>query len=221
MSYPKTCPKDGFACHNTQCRTGCKLEVFRAEKWVPIAEVLPQGHQRKDDAPLPGSRPELPMIEETPMPRLTNAEAAGCKPSNPKDQIGSGKMPLHLWPKTASVVGSLALTDGALKYGRSNWRVAGVKATIYTDALERHMTAWLEGEDVDPDSGIPHLGHALACLAILVDAQAAGKLTDDRQVQGGYRALLSEMTPHVARLKTLHSDKEPKHYTISDNQKGE
>lgn len=139
------------------------------------------------------------------------------KPTNPKDLVGSGKLPIHLWPTTATMLGSLGLLDGMLKYGRSNWREAGVRASIYFDACNRHMNAWFEGEDTDPDSGLPHLAHALACLAILVDAKAAGKLVDDRMVAGGYRALVTELTPHVAALKALHADKAPKHYTIADS----
>lgn len=78
-------------------------------------------------------------------------------------------------------MGCLGLMDGALKYGRANWRVSGVRASIYFDAASRHLNAWFEGEGQDPDSGLPHLSHALACLAILVDAEAAGMLVDDRQ----------------------------------------
>ncbi len=139
------------------------------------------------------------------------------KPTNPKDIIGADKVPLHLWPATATALGAMALLDGALKYGRSNYRVIGVRASIYVDAARRHLTKWFEGEEADPDSGLSHLAHALACLAILVDAQAAGKLRDDRNVAGGYAELLTTLTPHVARLKALHAERAPKHYTIEDN----
>lgn len=139
------------------------------------------------------------------------------KPSNPKDLIGSSKVPLHLWPTTASAMGCMGFLEGALKYGRSNFRAVGVKASIYYDAACRHLNAWFEGEDVDPDSGLPHMAHALACLAIIVDAQAAGKLTDDRMVQGGYRGLVTSLTPHVSRIKDMHKNKKPRHYTISDS----
>lgn len=138
------------------------------------------------------------------------------KPTNPKDVVGSGKLPLHLWPGTATATGCLALLDGALKYGRSNWREAGVRYSIYIDAAVRHMLAAFEGEDADPDSGLPHEAHALACLAIIVDARAAGKLVDDRAYPGGYRKLIEELTPHVAHLKQLHAERNPKHYTIAD-----
>lgn len=139
------------------------------------------------------------------------------KATNPKDAIGCGKLPLHLWPTTATAMGSIGLLEGMVKYGKANWREAGVRASIYVDACKRHLDAWFEGEEVAPDSGVPHLANAIACIAILIDADAAGKLVDDRAYNGaGYRALVERLTPHVQRLKELHSDKSPHHYTIKD-----
>lgn len=134
------------------------------------------------------------------------------KASNPKDIIGADKLPLHLWPATATAMGSLGLLEGALKYGRSNFRAIGVRSSIYVSACMRHLLLWFEGEDNATDSGLPHMAHALACLAIIVDAQAAGKLNDDRMYPGGYAELVAELTPHVARLRQLHADKNPQHY---------
>ena len=139
------------------------------------------------------------------------------KPTNPKDAIGSDKLPLHLWPAAATALGSVGLLNGALKYGRANFRAIGVRASIYKDAAARHLDAWFEGEEVDPDDGVPHLAAVLACIAIIVDAQAAGKLNDDRSIAGGYRAAIDALTPHVARLKKHHAGKSPKHYTIEDS----
>lgn len=144
-------------------------------------------------------------------------EQEGTKPTNPKDAIGSNKVPMHLWPKTATVLGSLGLLDGALKYGRSNWRAVGIRASIYYDAVDRHMSAWFEGEDNDPDSGLPHLAHALAGIAIIVDAIAADRFRDDRMVKGGYRKVMDEAVPHVARLKERPVETPPHHYTIQDS----
>lgn len=134
---------------------------------------------------------------------------------NPKDTVGSTKLPLHLWPTTASAVGCIALLNGALKYGRNNWREVGVRASIYVDACQRHLSAWFEGEECD-EEGVPHLGAALACLAILVDCSAAGKLRDDRQYPGGHHEFLESLSPLVARLHEQHAGKSPKHYTIGD-----
>ena len=135
------------------------------------------------------------------------------KDTNPKDAIANGKIPLHLWPSTATAMGAIGLLEGRFKYGNANWREAGVRASVYVSACQRHLAAWFEGEDTDPDSHLPHLSHALACLAILVDAQAAGKLTDDRQYPGGYRKLMDELTPLVAKVNDKYADKpEPRHY---------
>lgn len=162
---------------------------------------------------------ELPMFERVESVRKATRDGAKDSNPNPKDVAASGKLPLHLWPTSATIYGTLALLEGALKYGRGNWRDRGVRASVYVDALARHVSAWFEGQDNAPDSGLPHLAHALACLAILVDAQMTGKLIDDRQFHGeGYRAFLDEATEHVARLKEIHADKAPHHFTIQDNE---
>jgi hypothetical protein len=113
-------------------------------------------------------------------------------------------------------MGCIAMLNGMLKYGRSNFRAVGIRSSIYYDAAKRHLDAWFEGEEFDPDDGVPHLSAALACVAIIVDARAAGKLNDDRMLPGGYRKLADELTPHVARLKKLHEKRNPRHYTLAD-----
>lgn len=138
------------------------------------------------------------------------------KNTNPKDLIGSDKIPLHLFPETATIYGAMAFLDGALKYGRANWRVAGVRASIYYDAAKRHLSKWFEGEIIDEDSGLPHLAHAIACIAILIDATEANKLKDDRMYPGGYIGLIKKMTSEVKRLKEKYIEKNPKHWTIAD-----
>lgn len=146
---------------------------------------------------------------------MTAASAAkhAARRDNPKDIVGTDKLPLHLWPTTASAMGCVALLNGALKYGRANWRGVGVRASVYVDACQRHLMAWFEGEESD-EEGVPHLAAALACLAIIVDCQAAGKLRDDRQFPGGHRKLIDSLTPQVKRLRELHAGKSPKHWTI-------
>lgn len=146
------------------------------------------------------------------------ADGDNMKPSNPKDMLGSKKLPLRLFPLSAIALGCLAFLEGMLKYGLSNFRVVGVRSSIYYDAARRHLDSWWEGEDIDPDSGIEHLGKALACIAVLIDAKAAGKLRDDRTVKGNYSALVRDLTPHVGKMMERHKDKSPRHYTIQDNE---
>jgi hypothetical protein len=114
--------------------------------------------------------------------------------TNPKDAVGQSKVPMHLWPESATIAGALAFKDGAKKYGPYNWRDNSVAASVYIAACRRHLAAWFDGEDNDPDSGAPNLGHALACLAIVLDAAAIGKLVDDRPTAGAVRRLLTEAT---------------------------
>ena len=74
----------------------------------------------------------------------------------------------------------LVKLHGDLKYGAYNWRQAGVRSSVYFDAVMRHLNAWWEGEDIDPDSGEHHIAHAITGLAVLRDSQLFGNCTDDR-----------------------------------------
>lgn len=107
------------------------------------------------------------------------------KPSNPKDVIGSTKPPLSCIPTGPLYEVGAAMLDGSAKYGRHNWRVIGVRSSVYYDAALRHLMKWWEGEELDADSGCHHLAHAVACCLIVRDAANLGQLTDDRPVPGG------------------------------------
>lgn len=107
---------------------------------------------------------------------------------NPKDRIGAAKVDLTLIPVSAKVALATALQDGGDglygKYGAYNWRKEPVLARTYLAACERHTDAYREGETLAPDSRIKHLAHAMACLAILIDAESQGMLVDDRPING-------------------------------------
>lgn len=103
------------------------------------------------------------------------------KESNPKDEAAAGtRLDLSLFPHTAVAYGALAMTEGHLKYGAYNWRVSGVKASVYIAALRRHLAKWEAGEEADPKTTVPHLASVLACCAIAIDACECGMLIDDR-----------------------------------------
>jgi hypothetical protein len=118
--------------------------------------------------------------------------------TNPKDLVGDTKVSMTKLPAVAIVHGAHAMMDGARKYGPYNWRAKKVVAHIYIDAALRHLTAWFEGEELAQDSKVHHLGHAIACCAILLDAQETGNLVDDRPVDDTNRAMLSRV---LDRLK--------------------
>ncbi len=71
------------------------------------------------------------------------------------------------------------LEYGAVKYGARNW-TGGMAYSRPWDAAKRHMWAWWKGEDVDPESGLPHLAHAIVSLMFLIDYQATNTEGDDR-----------------------------------------
>ena len=102
------------------------------------------------------------------------------KDTNPKDAVGTGKAPFSTIPTEVVAELGLVMLEGARKYGRHNYRAAGVRASVYYDAAIRHLARFWEGEDDDPDSGMPHLIHVMACMAVLRDSQVYGNWTDDR-----------------------------------------
>lgn len=110
-------------------------------------------------------------------PPIDNRKATA---PNPKDAAASDRLPLHLIPSVALQWLALALYEGAWKYGRANWRRAGVVTTVYTAAAARHLKKYEAGQDADPKSRVHHLGNVMACCAILLDAELAGMLDDDR-----------------------------------------
>jgi len=125
------------------------------------------------------------------------ADKAGGTPSdgiNPKDALGLAKVSLSKVPVAATIYCALAMMDGAKKYSPFNWRTKKVIASIYVDACKRHLDAWFDGEELASDSGVPHLGHAAACIAILIDAIETGCLHDDRPPPGAAAKLFARYT---------------------------
>lgn len=108
----------------------------------------------------------------------------GYPDNNPKTAFGAKKIPLEVVPPSAVHALAEAFADGAKKYGPYNWREKSISSSIYYGACLRHITAWWDGEDLAPDSGIHHLHHAMACLAMLVDGNSVGKLNDNRPFKG-------------------------------------
>jgi hypothetical protein len=102
------------------------------------------------------------------------------KVNDPKGVAGSLKAPMWLVPPVALEELSWVLKLGAEKYGEYNWRKTGVCASTYISAAFRHLNAWRDGEDLDPESGRSHLAHAMTCFAIVLDAEKCGTLDDDR-----------------------------------------
>jgi hypothetical protein len=100
---------------------------------------------------------------------------------NPKSAVARSKPGFHAIPASSLLALGAAMEDGRRKYGLTNWRANNVAASVYYNALLRHVFSWWDSrEQVASDSEVHHLGHVMACCAIILDAEASGNLIDDR-----------------------------------------
>ena len=128
----------------------------------------------------------------------------GYPDDNPKTAYGDRKAPVHLVPPIAIVKEANVFKLGAKKYGPFNWREHTVSSSVYYGAALRHLMAYWDGEDIDPESGETHLAHARACLAILLDAEANQKLNDNRPLKGSTGEFIRE-----AEKAAIHAQPKP------------
>lgn len=71
------------------------------------------------------------------------------------------------------------LTFGAQKYAAHNWR-KGIANSRLTAAMLRHLFAIMRGEDIDPESGLPHIDHLGCCWMFLSNNMKVRPEMDDR-----------------------------------------
>jgi hypothetical protein len=131
------------------------------------------------------------------------------KDTNPKDAVGVRKVPISTVPCAVMLEVGLAMLEGARKYGRHNYRAAGVRASVYYDAVVgRHIMPWWEGQDIDPDSGLSHITKAIAALSVLRDSMISGNWIDDRPIRNTIP--LGELNGKAAAIIDKYPDaKEP------------
>jgi hypothetical protein len=142
--------------------------------------------------------------------------AAELKPTNPKDAIGSGKLPLNLVPDTVRVLAAMSFAEGASKYGAYNWRAAGVRMSIYMAAMGRHQVKLWNGEWADPKTRVPHLASIIACAGIIEDARICGKLVDDRPPPADMERYIAEAEAIIRHVASMNAHLNPHHYTLLD-----
>lgn len=94
-------------------------------------------------------------------------------------KFDADKPPLHLVDRTATENLAKVLGFGAKKYQPNNWR-KGISQSRLIGAALRHLLAHGDGEDLDPESGLPHVDHAQACLMMLSNLRATRPELDDR-----------------------------------------
>jgi len=184
--------------------------VFAAKKPSALDEMAAQAAGWRDKAAAEGHNVG---VDPAHGPDAMAYMLRGLKPSNPKDAVGDTKVPLALCSPIAKAHWALAQHCGRVKYGAWNWREAGARISVYLSAIQRHADAYLSGERLDPADGTHHLGNIMACCAILLEAEAAGKLADDRPPEVGMRCVYAEVEQQQAELTKKYNDRNPKHWT--------
>jgi hypothetical protein len=146
-----------------------------------------------------------PPAPDAPPPKTQNHWDEGFdeEPTvvNPKELAGAKKPATwSVMPRWVMLQVGRVMSVGAAKYSPFNYRESRIAASTYQDAMERHLQLWFDGEDNDDETGVSHLASVIASCALLMDAQATGKLDDDRQKTGLVR-------PQLDALEQLLIDK--------------
>ena len=144
------------------------------------------------------------------------------KEMNPKDAAGQGRIPLNMVPDSLVLYAAMGFAEGDSKYIAYNFRVAGVRVSVYVAALRRHLMRYFNGEWADKKTGVPHLASVAACTGILIDGHVTDNIIDDRPPgvdMGDEMAEAERIIAHVYHMnKDLRAATPIKEYTaISTN----
>ncbi len=74
------------------------------------------------------------------------------------DRFNGGKPKWSLVPQSGLLPMVEVLEYGAKKYTPHNWK-KGLSITEICESMKRHLDAFMEGEDKDPESQLSHIGH--------------------------------------------------------------
>ena len=103
-------------------------------------------------------------------------------------------------PPSLIIAASRALDEDE-HVGRApyDWRGKRTSIMQHIGGIQRHLLAFQDGEDVDPDSPTRkhHLDGIAGRLAILIDAISTGDYTDDRPTTGNAGAVLRTISKGI------------------------
>lgn len=125
------------------------------------------------------------MKEHSEYMRLANRKLGELKMPSGQETLDGGvkhdesKRRMDLVPTSLMSGVARILEFGARKYGDNNWR-KGLKWSRVYAALQRHLADFWEGNDLDSESGLPHLYHAACNIAFLIEFYEKRKDLDDR-----------------------------------------
>jgi hypothetical protein len=125
-------------------------------------------------------------------------------------KFDQSKPPMHLLDPQALEAIADVFGYGQGKYGAWNWK-GGISYSRIFSAIMRHLWAFWRGQDLDPETGKPHLAHAGCGIFMLLWHTMERKDLDDRYVptsDGGCPAEIPHKTfPDVLKIDTPNDDK--------------
>ena len=123
---------------------------FTEDEWEAHYKRMENFMATKSDRNLP--------LDQTPEYKFA---AAAIRPEGERSlRYNTGKPDYSLIPIAAMQEAAKVLEYGASKYERDNWK-RPTHWSVSFACLQRHLAAWQSGEDLDPESGRNHLGHAM------------------------------------------------------------
>ena len=90
-----------------------------------------------------------------------------CAKAGRGAKFSEGKPDYTLLPLKALEGTIRVLEHGLVKYARDNWKKVPEGEHEYLKAMFRHLADILDGEEIDPDSGLPHWNHVM-CNALFI-----------------------------------------------------
>ena len=112
----------------------------------------------------------------------------------------SAKPRMNLLPPKAIIEVSKVLTFGAEKYDAENWRKLDDLQNRYTAGALRHIFAHMDGEQLDPETNLSHLAHALCCLLFKLEIELENAKIEEEKPRE------ANTTEHTARDQSFESD---------------
>ena len=216
-------------CKGCGRRMECTAEELCEVCEVPV-ENLQAGDERLEILQMADQVPEPPPLERNSYGGMVEVEEAPTLPecvecdgpctwTPPTDRwarwheespgltYDDGKPPLALIPKLPLELVADVFGKGASKYAMHNWR-AGIQVSRNLSCALRHIYAYNEGEDLDPELGTNHLANAIVRLMFVIETAAKHPEMDDRWCPGS-AAWIAELvtepeTPSVSEPAGLH-----------------
>lgn len=122
---------------------------------------------------------------------MTSADTNGAT------KYDGGKPRMSLLDPYALSEAAKVLTFGEKKYAAHNWR-KGFRYSRLLDGVMRHINAFNDGEDLDPESGLSHLAHAMCNLMFLLKNTQTHPELDDRHNSISEADVVPEQVPEIS-----------------------